>query len=145
MGRLYLALGNYLAAHPDVGRVFFAPLDVVFTLHDIVEPDLLFVAGDQTSIMTEKNIQGAPAIVVEVVSRSTRSRDERIKRELFDRGGVREYWLVDPDRRGIVVHRREGNRLDARTWLSAAEHAVLTTPLIPGFSLSVSDLFRPSV
>jgi Uma2 family endonuclease len=145
VGRLHLALGNHLAAHPDVGRVFLSPLDVVFTLHDIVEPDLLFVAGDQTSIMTERNIQGAPAIVVEVVSKSTRSRDERIKRELFDRGGVREYWLVDPDRRGIAVHRREGSRLDARTWLSAAEHAVLTTPLIPGFSLSVSELFRPSV
>ena len=145
VGRLHLALGNHVAAHPNVGRVFLSPLDVVFTLHDIVEPDLLFVAGDQTAIMTEKNIQAAPAIVVEVVSNSTRSRDERIKRELFDREGVGEYWLVDPERSRVVVHRREGSRLDARASLSAAEQAILTTPLIPGFSLSVSELFRPSV
>ena len=145
VGRLFLALANFLTAHPGIGRVFLSPLDVVFTLYDIVEPDLLFVAGDQREIMTEKNIQGAPAIVVEVVSKSTRSRDERIKRELFDRGGVREYWIVDPDRRRVTVHRREGSRLDARTPLSAADQAVLTTPLLPGFSLSVSELFRPSI
>ena len=145
VGRLHLALGNHLAAHPGVGRVFLSPLDVIFTIHDIVEPDLLFVASDQLEIMTEKNIQGAPAIVVEVVSKSTRRRDERIKRELFDRGGVREYWIVDPDSSRVTVYRRDGNTLDARTPLSAADQAVLTTPLIAGFSLSVSELFKPSV
>jgi Uma2 family endonuclease len=145
VGRLHLALGNHLAAHPGIGRVFLSPLDVIFTIHDIVEPDLLFVEPDQLEIMTAKNIQGAPAIVVEVVSPSTRSRDERIKRALFDRGGVREYWIVDPDRSRVTVHRREGTRLDAQSALSTANHAVLTTPLIPGFSLSLSELFKPSL
>jgi Uma2 family endonuclease len=73
----------------------------------------------------------------------SRSRDERIKRELFDRGGVREYWIADPDRSRIAVHRREGNRLE--TSLSYADRAELTTPLIPGFSLSLPELFKPSL
>jgi Putative restriction endonuclease len=60
VGRLHLALGNHLAAHPGIGRVFLSPLDVIFTIHDIVEPDLLFVATDQLEIMTAKNIQGGP-------------------------------------------------------------------------------------
>jgi len=145
IGRIYLAMGNHLTSHPSIGRVFLSPVDVIFTFYDVVEPDLVFIAGDQLGIMTEKNIQGAPAIVVEVVSKSTRSRDERIKRELFDRGGVREYWIVDPDRSRIVVYRRDGNRFDTHSPLSAADHAVLTTPLIPGFSLSISELFKPSV
>ena len=145
IGRLYLALANFLASRPGLGRVFLSPVDVIFTFYDIVEPDLVFIAGDQLEIMTEKNIQGAPALVVEVVSKSTRSRDERIKRELFDRGGVREYWIVDPDRSRITVHRREGNRLEAHASLSAADRAVLATPLIPGFSLSLSELFKPSL
>lgn len=144
VGRLHLTIGNYLASHPGVGRVFLSPVDVVFTIHDVVEPDLVFVADDQTDILTEANIQGAPAIVVEIVSKSTRSRDERIKKELFDRGGVREYWIVDPYRSQLTVHRREGNTLDARMALSAADRAVLTTPLIPGFSLSLAELFRPT-
>jgi Uma2 family endonuclease len=144
VGRLHLAIGNFLASHPDSGRIFISPVDVVFTIHDVVEPDLVFVAGDQTDIMTEANIQGPPAIVVEIVSKSTRSRDERIKKQLFDRGGVREYWIVDPDRSQLTVYRRGGQKLDARTTLSAADRAVLTTPLIPGFSLSIADLFRPT-
>ena len=145
VGRLYLAIGNFLANRPGLGRVYLSPIDVVFTLHDIVEPDLVFVAGDQLEIMTEKNIQGAPAIVVEVVSKSTRRRDERIKKELFDRGGVREYWIVDPERSQVVVYRREGAGLDVRTPLTVTDQAVLTSPLLPGFSLSVPELFRPSV
>ena len=144
VGRLYLAIGNFLASHPDSGRVFLSPVDVVFTIHDVVEPDLVFVAGDQTDIMTDANIQGPPAIVVEIVSKSTRSRDERIKKQLFDRGGVREYWIVDPSRSQLTVYRREGQTLDARTTLSAADQAMLTTSLIPGFSLSIADLFRPT-
>jgi Uma2 family endonuclease len=145
VGRLYLALGNFLANHPGVGRVFLSPVDVVFTIHDIVEPDLVFVAGDQTHIMTEANIQGAPAIVVEILSTSTRSRDQRIKKDLFDRGGVREYWMVDPDRSQIIVHIREADGFHACTPLSTADGAVLTTTLLPGFSLSLSELFRASV
>jgi Uma2 family endonuclease len=117
---------------------------VIFTIHDIVEPDLLFVASDQLEIMTEKNIQGAPAIVVEVISKSTRRRDERIKRALFDRGGVREYWIVDPVRSLVSIYRREGAALGAAARLSAAEDDRLTTPLLPGFSLSISELFRPT-
>lgn len=68
VGRLHLAIGNVLASHPGVGRVFLSPVDVVFAVHDVVEPDLVFIAGDQTDIMTEANIQGAPAIAVACVS-----------------------------------------------------------------------------
>jgi Uma2 family endonuclease len=109
-----------------------------------VEPDLLFVATDQLQIMTEKNIQGAPAIVVEVISKTTRKRDERIKKELFDRGGVREYWIVDPDRHQVVVHRRDSTGLNARIQPSASGDQMLTSTLLPGLSISIPELFRPS-
>ena len=145
IGRLFMALGNFLASHPGSGRVFLSPVDVIFTVHDIVEPDLVFVAADQLAIMTEQNIQGVPAILVEVMSKSSRRRDERIKKELFDRGGVREYWIVDPDRSHVIVHRRNSDGFSARTPFAAADVAVLTSPLLPGFSLSVSELFKPTL
>lgn len=105
----------------------------------------MFVADDQTNLLTEANVQEAPAIVVEVLSKSTRSRDERIKKELFDRGGVREYWMVDPDRSQLIVHLRDTDGFRACLPLSSEDRAVLTTPLLPGFSLSLSELFQPSV
>jgi len=145
-GRLYIAIGNYLAHHPGTGRVFVAPLDVVFSLYDVVEPDLLFVAGDQLAILTPQNVQGAPALVVEVLSKGTRKRDEQIKRRLFERGGVREYWLVDPELDLVKVHRREeGGPLPRVAELTAENHEVLTTPLLPGFSLPLAAFFAPSL
>ncbi len=101
VGRLHLAIGSYLEAHPDIGQVFLAPLDTVLSPWDIVEPDLMFVAANQLDILTEANIQGAPALVIEVLSPSTRKRDLGIKRQLFDRGDVREYWVVDPKARDL--------------------------------------------
>lgn len=142
VGRLYLAVGNFLATRRDLGRVFVAPLDVVMSDYDVVEPDLLFVSGDQLDILTEANVQGAPALVIEVLSPSTRRRDEGIKRKLFDEKGVREYWLVDPKGRRVSVCRRANDgSFPVVTTLDHPGDDQLTTPLLPGFSLSVSELF----
>ena len=142
LGRLHLAVGNFLEAHPEAGQVLLSPFDTVFTPWDVVEPDLLFVAADQLSILTEPNIQGAPALVVEILSPSTRKRDLGIKRQLFDRGGVREYWVVDPKARDLAIYRRMPDHgFPKVAQLAAADDATLTTPLLPGFTLSLSKLF----
>ncbi len=118
------------------------PLDTVLSPWDVVEPDLLFVAADQLDILTEPNVQGAPALVVEVLSPSTRRRDLGIKRQLFDRGGVREYWVVDPKGRDLTVYRRTADGSFPKVaQLSAGDDATLTTPLLPGFTLSLAKLF----
>ena len=140
--RLILALGNHLAAHPG-GRLFHAPYDCVFTDFDIVEPDLLWIATDQLGIITEKHVRGVPALVVEILSPSTRRVDERVKRDLYDRAGVREYWVVDGVSNRIGVHRRgaEG-RLSSSLDLYSAAGDVLTGSLLPGFSLNLTHYFR---
>ena len=103
---------------------------------------MVFVAADQRSILTEPNIQGAPALVVEILSRGTKKRDLGIKKELFDRGGVREYWIVDPKGNTVTIHRRSaGGGFPRVASLPADAHAI-TTPLLPGFSLALEKLFR---
>jgi len=142
LGRLHLAIGNFLATRRHLGRVFLSPLDVVMSDYDVVEPDLLFVSGDQQSILTKANVQGPPALVVEILSPSTRRRDEGIKKRLFDQKGVREYWLVDPKNCRLTVCRRSGDgSFPIVTTLSAAADEHLDTPLLPGFELSMSELF----
>ena len=71
--RLSFALESYLRAHPSAGEMFYAPFDVVMSNWDVVEPDLLVIAGDQQDILTEKNVQGAPALVIEILSPGTRT------------------------------------------------------------------------
>jgi Uma2 family endonuclease len=146
IGRLHLEVGNFLAAHPALGRVFLSPLEVVFSHYDVVEPDLLFVARDQQDILTPKNVQGSPALVVEVLSDGTRRVDAQIKRRLFERMNVREYWLVDPTLDTIQVFRLSGDaQLPKVAELSMEDDDVLTSPLLPGFSLSLRAFFRPTV
>ncbi len=142
VGRLHFELALYLRGHREAGRVFLAPFDVIFTRWDVVEPDLLFVAGDQASIITDKNVQGPPALMVEVLSPGTRRTDEQVKRRLFDRGGVREYWLVDPELELIKVFRRQTNGAFARAAeLTHEAHDILATPLLSDFTLRLDELF----
>jgi Uma2 family endonuclease len=146
VGRLYGEICLHLRGHPDAGRMFVGPLDVVLSHYDVVAPDLLFIARDQADIMTEKNIQGAPALVVEVMSKSTRKRDAHIKRRLFEQVGVREYWLVDPELDTVQVFRPTAEaRLVRVEELTAEDGGTLTTPLLPGCGIDVRTLFRPTL
>lgn len=141
--RLSVALANHVEQHPACGEVFVAPFDIVFTPFDIVEPDVLFVAEDQVDIVTEKHVRGAPAIVVEVLSPGTRRVDEKIKYRLFERTGVREYWLVDPELDLVKVFRRAADGSFPRVAELTAEAAdTLTTPLLPGLALPLATFFR---
>jgi Uma2 family endonuclease len=141
VGRLHLTLGNWLQRHP-IGEVFLAPLDVVLSLHDVVEPDLLVVLSDQTDIVTAAHVRGAPALVIEVLSPGTRRRDTGLKQRLYDRAGVREYWLVDPDERTVTVCRRSmDGALSTDAPLRHADAAVLRSSVLPGFSLPLNQLF----
>ncbi len=135
-------LYGYLQSN-RVGRAFMAPFDVVLSEFDVVEPDLLFISGERRAkILTEKNVQGAPDLVVEIGSPATRKRDETIKRRLYDRFGVSEYWVVDPELDTINVYRRSGERFERAAELTLENGDSLVSPLFPGLSLPLSKIFE---
>jgi len=92
VGELHGNLRDYLKGHPC--RAFIAPTDVVLDESNIVQPDLLVVC-DKSKI-TVANIQGAPDLIVEILSPSTSLKDKREKKDLYERFGVREYIIVNP-------------------------------------------------
>jgi Uma2 family endonuclease len=133
---------NYLQQHP-VGRVFSAPFDVVFSDFDVVEPDLLFISrARQEEILTKKHVRGAPDLVVEIGSPATRKRDETIKRRLYERFAVSEYWVIDPEIDTIKVYRRGAERYVRAAELSLENGDVLITPLLPGCEMPLSRIFQ---
>jgi Uma2 family endonuclease len=136
VGEFHLALATFLKS-AQLGEVFLAPFDVLLSRYDVVEPDLLVILGDQPDILTEKHVVGAPAIVIEILSPGTRRRDETLKRRLYERVGVREYWMVDPDVDAIAVCRPGQSEVQ----LGAGD--VLTSALLPGFEVRVASLFAP--
>jgi len=95
-----------------------------------------------TEVLTAANVQGAPELVVEIGSPSTRRRDETIKRRLYERAGVSEYWTVDPELDLVRVYRRTDGVFARPIELSAEAGDVLTTPLLPGLDLPLARIFR---
>jgi len=132
---------NYLKQRP-VGRAFFVPMDIVLSDYDVVEPDLQFISRARQAILTKQNVRGAPDLVLEVGSPSTRKRDETIKRRLYERFGVSEYWVIDPELDTIKVYRRVDERFVRVAELSLENGDVVTTPLLPGLEMPLSTIFE---
>jgi Uma2 family endonuclease len=86
-----------------IGEVFDAPIDVIFTPHDVLEPDLILVADPND--ISKRGIEKPPLLVVEILSPSTRSLDRRIKSRRYAELGVRHYWIVDPDKHRVECFR----------------------------------------
>ena len=137
-------LGNLAAAVREfvqqrMGRVWFAPLDVVLSNHDVAQPDLMFVSNERAAIVTEANVQGAPDLVVEILSPSTAEYDQGYKRALYAQHGVQEYWLVDPAAETVEVLVLGEENLSSHGVFGARE--TLDSPLLEGLALELRDLF----
>jgi Uma2 family endonuclease len=143
-GNLYWLLRGYLETHP-IGKIYYAPLDVVYSNFDVVEPDLLYVSNERAAqIQTPQHIRGSnPNLIIEIGSPATRSRDETIKRRLYERFEAVEYWVVDPDLDVVRVYRRGSEQRFGRPIeLSMEAGDVLTSPLFPGLDLRLIDIFK---
>jgi len=143
-GNLFLLIGAWLEQHP-IGQIYFAPFDVIFSMFDVVEPDLLYMSNERAArVLTDANVKGAPELVVEIGSEGTRGRDETIKRRLYERAGVSEYWVVDPEIDVVRVYRRGTDGFKRPIELTAEDNDVLTTQLLPGLPLPLARVFRLS-
>jgi Uma2 family endonuclease len=138
VGRLHLAFGNWLSARGG-GRVLLSPVDVRLPSGDIVEPDLVLVAERNLGIIHELRIEGAPDLLIEVLSPADPTHDRVRKRDLNSRNGVPEYWIVDPDARTVEVLRLDGGTYATLARLEGG--ATLRTPALPGLEVSVSEVF----
>ena len=139
-GRLYYKLTQFIRDH-ELGELLLAPCDVVLSDTDVVQPDLLFVAREREHLLSGgENVQGAPDLLIEILSPSTADRDRGIKHELYDRHGVTEYWLVDPMAEIVAIHHRQAGRLAlSRTF---GRRDTLRSPLLVDLALHLDDVFR---
>ena len=123
----------------SLGRVYHAPFDVVLSDMDVVQPDLIFVSNERADIITPANIQGAPDLVVEILSPSTATRDKTFKRSLYARHGITEYWMVDLTEKTITVLRLGEHGFEVVDTYGEGE--TLTSPTLQGFTLNLDDIF----
>lgn len=135
--RLQRQLADYFGAR-SLGEVFNAPIDVILSDHDIIQPDLVIV--DRPERVSTRGIEGAPLLVVEILSPSTRKRDRTVKARRYAALGIPHFWLVDPDAHRLECYRAEGTRYSL---LGQAEGStVLEVADWPDLAIDLSALWR---
>jgi Uma2 family endonuclease len=130
---------------PGAGKLLHAPFDVRLSPHTVLVPDLVYFTAERFArVVNEKHATAAPDLVVEILSPGTRRRDKGRKRAVYDREGVREYWMVDPEARSITVLRRPGPDagLTDVTVLTFADGGALESRLFPGLQIPLREVFR---
>lgn len=140
-GKLFGALWTYFAQH-QIGEVLATP-GVVFDIHNAVIPDLVVVLDERRDAITAgERFIGAPNIVIEIVSpgiENTR-RDRIMKRQVYGKFGVDEYWVVDPSSQTVEVYTLRAGVLELTATLTHSD--TLTSPVLPDFAYVVRDIFR---
>ncbi len=127
----------------ELGYVFDAPIDVILSEDTVVQPDILFIAKDRREIIRERGIFGAPDLIVEIVSPSSVHHDYHTKQRLYERFGVREYWLVDPGNRAVdVLGLSEGSYTSVSF---ASEGGQVTSRVLDGLTVTLEAIFQTEI
>jgi len=138
IGRLYSILQAYVSSR-GLGEVLTAPMDVLLSETNIVQPDILFLRTERLPPITAKNITVAPDLIVEAISPSSIEQDREDKRRVYARHGVAHYWIVDPDRRSLELYELAGP--EYRLAGTFADEATATSSLFPGLTVPLQHLW----
>ena len=142
--RIVLRLARWLSdfvEREELGVVIIAPMNVILSDYDVLQPDILFVSNERAHIVTDR-VHGAPDLAVEVLSPGTEERDRVLKGTLYARHGVREYWLVDPAAQRIEVL----SLIEAR-FIAAGTYGggdTLSSSCLEGLAFPAGQLFAPA-
>lgn len=137
--KLLIGLSNYIEQE-NIGEVLYAPVDVVLSMTDVVQPDLVFISKEREHIITKKNIVAAPDLIVEIVSEHTETIDRIRKKELYEQYGVKEYWIVYPEEKQIELYTLKNKSFELTG--TFAEPDKLTSKVIDGFSIQLTEIFN---
>jgi Uma2 family endonuclease len=125
------------------GRMLYAPLDVVLgegEKRSVVQPDIVFISNAREGRVTEDEIVGAPDLVIEILSPGTANRDMGLKKALYARNGVREYWIVNPKLEFVEVFSLGPGGYELPVRYELGDRVVST--VVPGFEAALNDVFR---
>ena len=137
-GNLFFLLTQHIR-EKDLGKLFHAPIDLILESTAVLQPDLLFVSKARQNIITDRAIEGAPDLVIEILSPTTRRRDRVTKAQIYARHQVPAYWIVDPERETVDVYilNVESYRLTA----SLQGETPLAVPPFTELKFAAKDIF----
>jgi Uma2 family endonuclease len=141
LGDLYTLIRRFVKER-QLGRVFVAPFDVVLNAENTVQPDIIFVAAANLSIIQRRAIFGSPDLLVELISPSSVRRDRYEKRDLYARCGVKEYWIGDPANQALEVFALKNGAYELHC--SAEVKGKITSLVLSGLEFDLGDIVTTS-
>lgn len=135
--KLAVRIQAYLDQHPS-GEICLSPLDVVLEDHEIYQPDLIYIARENRSIIRDY-IHGAPNLVAEILLPGNAKYDRGHKKTIYERHGVSEYWIIDPQNKTAEVYTLRQGRYHLHT--IEDREGILTSVLLPGLAIPLSQIF----
>ena len=130
---------NYISQHAS-GEIFHAPLDLVLNQGNVVQPDLIYISNEKKSIIERKGIFGPPDIVVEIISPSTHVRDIAVKKDLYEKFGVTEFWLIDPLNEAFEIFTLQNNKY--KVFAFANTSGIVESHQLNGLVINLEELFK---
>src|SRR5215203_5095093 len=142
-GELFVSTSPGLT-HQNVSDNLVFQLRLVLSEYSGVIPDIVYFSNESRQrVISGERLMSAPDLVIEILSKGTANtrRDRVVKRQLYAKHGVPEYWIIDRQRRAIEVYRLEETLLQPAATFEYDDN--LSTPVLPGFSCAVSEIFKP--
>ncbi|MCW3079562.1 Uma2 family endonuclease [Segetibacter sp.] len=127
-----------------LGEIFPSPIDVFLDDYNKPQPDLVFVSNEKQSIITHDGIIGIPDLLIEIISPTSLIRDRIEKKNLYERVGVSEYWVVDPQYAAIEIYSLRNNRYELHTAATIFE-GEFKSALFEGLTINLADIFSTTV
>ncbi|MEW6619844.1 MAG: Uma2 family endonuclease [bacterium] len=122
-----------------LGEVFYAPCDVLFSDEDVVQPDIFFISKENLNIIKDKYIEGAPNLIIEITSPYTQNLDKLLKKRLYETYGVKEYWLLDADKKTLQIFSHTGKLYEDTGIYKIGD--VVKSNLIKGLNFNLKEIF----
>ena len=123
----------------NLGEIFLAPYDVYFDNENVVQPDILFISRERLNLIGEKNMQGPPDLVIEILSESTAYRDLIQKKKLYARYCVKEYWIVIPEEESVGIYSIKNDVFILHK--SFGKDDTLESPVLKGLKIDLRNIF----
>ncbi|GAB4327523.1 MAG: Uma2 family endonuclease [Flammeovirgaceae bacterium] len=121
------------------GQVAVAPFDVILDENNVVQPDIVFIANENLKYLTKRGFEGVPDLVVEIISPSTFYRDSVEKKDLYEKFGVKEYWIVEPANKVVEIFTLQNEKYVLHQF--AAEQGKVQSKLLQGLEINLNDIF----
>lgn len=130
---------HQFAREHGLGEIFAAPIDLILAATTVAQPDLVFVSQERRAIVTNRGIEGAPDLVVEILSSTTTKTDRTTKARLYARYGIRHYWILDPESRNLEAYELSGNAYHLASTLTG--ESTFSPSLFPGLTIPLADVW----